>query len=490
MTPRVLDLRVASLAALLVAFLVAGAAAPAAAASTTQKKLAGSGPIDRPTAHTNGWTFRDWSHSLCPGAVLDSFVADGDSAVVRWTVRNRRDGYQPPTFRLDNVVVLERSVYESNLRALGSDLVLLYSSVVNPATLALDFVPLLPDQVVYHADFAGAIGPEWSYDPTQVSWESAYQHPDVTITGVMFDDPFTPEFDRDGEFYSDTGEMRIGNGTGPEYVSVDLQLSGLVAGTEYVVTYWSRSLYLGTTNVCIAPNAEWEVEIFGEELVCRPDPPQFVHHDIRTLSWDPGTGLWRFQLEFENVDGGPVVTGAASETNLELTLVPLGAEVVEGTTTLPDLAPGERGWSGPLELDMAGRVPSSVVDLRLDVSYSDDCGGPGGTSFALVLPGPAVAPTAAPGAPRGFTVRTAPNPFNPRTSIRLELPDEGRVRIEVVDLRGHRVRHLLDARRPAGSLRVIWDGRDDAGRESASGVYLIVARHDDQLVRHKVALVR
>lgn len=37
---------------------------------------------------------------------------------------------------------------------------------------------------------------------------------------------------------------------------------------------------------------------------------------------------------------------------------------------------------------------------------------------------------------------------------------------------GHRVRELVRGRQPAGWHSVVWDGRDELGRQVASGVYL------------------
>jgi hypothetical protein len=66
-----------------------------------------------------------------------------------------------------------------------------------------------------------------------------------------------------------------------------------------------------------------------------------------------------------------------------------------------------------------------------------------------------------------------PNPFNPRTEISFRVPREGRVRLDVYDVRGRMVRSLLDEVRPAGLQSVVWNGRDDDDRPVAAGVYLV-----------------
>lgn len=77
------------------------------------------------------------------------------------------------------------------------------------------------------------------------------------------------------------------------------------------------------------------------------------------------------------------------------------------------------------------------------------------------------------GAPRTGVVLhpNRPNPFNPSTTFRFDLREEERVELFLYDSRGRLVRRLADRTYPGGSHEVTWDGRDDAGREVASGVY-------------------
>ncbi|MBD3220391.1 hypothetical protein GF314_04040 [bacterium] len=64
-----------------------------------------------------------------------------------------------------------------------------------------------------------------------------------------------------------------------------------------------------------------------------------------------------------------------------------------------------------------------------------------------------------------------PNPFNPQTTIQFALPEAQDVRIDIFDIRGYRLRTLVDESMPAGHHSVIWNGRDGAGRQVASGAY-------------------
>ena len=64
------------------------------------------------------------------------------------------------------------------------------------------------------------------------------------------------------------------------------------------------------------------------------------------------------------------------------------------------------------------------------------------------------------------------NPFNSETVIEYELPQSGEIQLVIYDVTGQRVASLASGLREAGTYALRWDGRDDAGRQMASGVYL------------------
>ncbi len=65
-----------------------------------------------------------------------------------------------------------------------------------------------------------------------------------------------------------------------------------------------------------------------------------------------------------------------------------------------------------------------------------------------------------------------PNPFNPRTEIRYELPSATAVELSVFDVAGRKVKTLVSGHQAAGSHAVLWLGDDVDGRPVASGVYI------------------
>jgi hypothetical protein len=66
-----------------------------------------------------------------------------------------------------------------------------------------------------------------------------------------------------------------------------------------------------------------------------------------------------------------------------------------------------------------------------------------------------------------------PNPFNPTTKVKYALPVESRVRAEMYNILGQRVKTLVSADQAAGYHVVEWNGANDAGSPLASGLYFL-----------------
>ncbi len=64
-----------------------------------------------------------------------------------------------------------------------------------------------------------------------------------------------------------------------------------------------------------------------------------------------------------------------------------------------------------------------------------------------------------------------PNPFNPDTTISFSLKEPANVSINIYNIQGKLVKTLLNEVRAAGNHTAIWNGKDNSGRNVASGVY-------------------
>jgi hypothetical protein len=89
-----------------------------------------------------------------------------------------------------------------------------------------------------------------------------------------------------------------------------------------------------------------------------------------------------------------------------------------------------------------------------------------------------------------FAVSNYPNPFNPATTIKLNLPKAGEVSLKVFNVRGELVRTLVDGPMVAGQHSIEWNGTNDQGSQVASGVYFYETRTPSEVKVNKMALVK
>ena len=95
------------------------------------------------------------------------------------------------------------------------------------------------------------------------------------------------------------------------------------------------------------------------------------------------------------------------------------------------------------------------------------------------------------GVPREFALDpNYPNPFNSSTTIRYRLGEPGRVRLEIFDVQGQKVKTLADGDVGPGVYQVEWDGTDASGKPVATGVYLARLQKGTALLVHKMLLLK
>jgi hypothetical protein len=83
-----------------------------------------------------------------------------------------------------------------------------------------------------------------------------------------------------------------------------------------------------------------------------------------------------------------------------------------------------------------------------------------------------------------------PNPFNPETTIQYQLSKSSQVKVVICNLLGQRVANLVEEQQPAGFYSVKWYGKDDKGREVASGIYLYRLEANEFVQVKKFILLR
>lgn len=95
------------------------------------------------------------------------------------------------------------------------------------------------------------------------------------------------------------------------------------------------------------------------------------------------------------------------------------------------------------------------------------------------------------GGPVAFGLgRNYPNPFNPATVIPFTVDERSRVRVDILNCTGRRVKTVTDAVREPGRHTVSWDGRTSQGAPAPSGVYLVRLSAGERVTQGKITLIR
>jgi hypothetical protein len=178
----------------------------------------------------------------------------------------------------------------------------------------------------------------------------------------------------------------------------------------------------------------------------------FWANEIAAVLWPPAGGNFSGAAAndvsptddvYGNLDGDPL---HADPDALDFTLTVGSPAIDAGDPALPLDPDGTVADLGPFWFDQGGIVAAPDVAAGRDL----------------------------------LALHAAPNPFRAATRVAFDLAREEPVEVAIVDVAGRVVRRLLRGVRSAGSHDVSWDGRDEAGRPVAAGVYLAVVRAGDR----------
>jgi len=87
-------------------------------------------------------------------------------------------------------------------------------------------------------------------------------------------------------------------------------------------------------------------------------------------------------------------------------------------------------------------------------------------------------------------VGSYPNPFNPTTTIRYALREDGQVTLKIHNILGEEVKTLLNEFQAAGTKSVTWDGTNNLGDQVSSGLYFVRLVAGDVVRTQKLVLTK
>jgi len=83
-----------------------------------------------------------------------------------------------------------------------------------------------------------------------------------------------------------------------------------------------------------------------------------------------------------------------------------------------------------------------------------------------------------------------PNPFNPTTTIKYDLPENASVSLMIYDIMGREIRHLVNDTQKAGFKAIMWDGTNNYGHQVGTGMYLYQIKAGSFVQTRKMILMK
>ena len=83
-----------------------------------------------------------------------------------------------------------------------------------------------------------------------------------------------------------------------------------------------------------------------------------------------------------------------------------------------------------------------------------------------------------------------PNPFNPITTVRYELPEDSFVDVTVYDMLGNVVNNLVNTNQSSGYKSIQWNATNNQGEPVSAGVYLYKIQTGDFVDTKKMILLK
>lgn len=143
-----------------------------------------------------------------------------------------------------------------------------------------------------------------------------------------------------------------------------------------------------------------------------------------------------------------------------------------------------------------GVVPTTVGVENETGQTGVGCGQPANNTAKAFIPPAGMMPKignyplegdAGPGA---ICLANAPNPFTSKTAIRFQVDRPGKGTLRIFNLLGQNVRKLLDEEMQAGAYAITWNGKDDAGRKVAAGIYICRLEIGGRSLASKMTMIR
>lgn len=251
---------------------------------------------------------------------------------------------------------------------------------------------------------------------------------------------------------------------------IQLQLSAAANDTYYalipgqpegtLIEYYIHAVDAGNNSANHPVIGSFEPHDFT--VVNQPQPAYLVVDPIAVNIELPQNQIDVALLTLSNT-GGMSLTYSLEESVDWLSLNPVAGTIAGGASDEIDLTFDTNGLlAGDYTCDITINDDREITLVPINLTVI-------GTGTSSNIPGMETA-----------LLGNHPNPFNPSTTIKFNLQNQSAVKLGIYNLKGQRVKILIDEEQTAGLHQIEWNGLDDNGNAVASGVYFsIMDVHDD-----------
>ena len=305
---------------------------------------------------------------------------------------------------------------------------------------------------------------------------------DEYIVYQMYNDIFVGTF-VDGEFM-ESYTFSLGSTSNQSEYSAFMKGNCLYSMNEsgslidiYQVNVEDYSLVSTENSFTFTVSTTFPIDSFSEEYICFNGGNYYYLMTIDADNYSV-TGVYRLEYEdrvFNNIDNYLFVGKVGLGANYRL-------------LEIKEFSPDNEVQYSLIESIIFPSMINSVDFLQVDANHYNMIVTTMGSLFyyqCAITPNGNIEIT-----PVTLNASNYPNPFNPETTISYDVSQQGNVSVDIYNIKGQKVKSLLNETQEAGQHKVMWKGGNEPATNVSSEPYFYKIKSDGEEIVNKMLLLK